>query len=312
LVGVAASGEDGRVSIPSTRRWLANSLRDKVVGEGAEDKARAIWLAQGERWFRETDAVWRVHDDASMFVGGLRALLLQSLHPLAMAGVAGHSGYRSDPWGRLQRTSEFLAKTTFGTAADAEAAVARVRGIHERVRGRAEDGRPYAASDPHLLAWVHAAEADSFLAAYRKFGSSKLTAADEDDYVAQSGTIAARLGVVDPPRSVAELTATLDAYRPELQGSSAAHEAARFLLLHPPLSWVERPGYACLAAAAVALLPVWAKEMLRLPVLPVTERTVTLPAGALAVNAVRWALTDPRHSREDLRREWREANPPAG
>ena len=75
------------MSLPSTRRWLANSLRDKVVGEGAEDKARAIWLAQGSRWFTEADAIWRVHDDASMFVGGIRALLLQSLHPLAMAGV---------------------------------------------------------------------------------------------------------------------------------------------------------------------------------------------------------------------------------
>ena len=84
---------------------------------------------------------------------------------------------------------------------------------------------------------------------------------------------------------------------------------SRFLLLHPPLSWVERPGYACLAAGAVALLPAWAKEMLRLPVLPVTERAVTLPAGALAVNTVRWALTDPRHPREDLRQEWRRLNP---
>jgi uncharacterized protein (DUF2236 family) len=284
-------------------------LRDKVVGEGAEDKARAIWLAQGSRWFRETDAIWRVHDDASMFVGGIRALLLQSLHPLAMAGVAGHSGYRSDPWGRLQRTSAFLARTTFGTVDDAEAAVAQVRAIHDRVRGRAPDGRRYAASDPHLLGWVHAAEADSFLAAYRRFGATRLTAADEDEYVGQSATVAARLGVLDPPRSVADLQATLDAYRPELRGTPAAHDAARFLLLHPPLSWVERPGYACLAAGAVALLPLWAKEMLRLPALPVTERALTLPVGDAAVRTVRWALTDPRQPREDLRREWRRLNP---
>jgi uncharacterized protein (DUF2236 family) len=304
-------GEDGVVSTPAgtARRWLANSLRDKVVGEGAEDKARAIWLAQGDRWFREDAAIWRVHDDASMFVGGIRALLLQSLHPLAMAGVAGHSGYRSDPWGRLQRTSAFLARTTFGTAEDAEAAVAQVRGIHERVRGRTADGRPYAASDPHLLGWVHAAEADSFLAAYRRFGSTRLSPADEDEYVAQSGSIAARLGVEHPPRSVAELAATLDAYRSELGGTPAAHDAARFLLLHPPISWVERPGYACLAAGAVGLLPLWAKEMLRLPALPVTERLVTVPVGGAAVRAVRWALTDPRHPREDLRREWRQLNP---
>jgi len=259
------------------RRWLANSLRDKVVGDGAEDKARAIWLARGDRWFRDRDPIWRVHDDASMFVGGLRALLLQSLHPLAMAGVAGHSGYRSDPWGRLQRTSEFLARTTFGTVADAEAAVASVRAVHERVRGRTPDGRPYAASDPHLLGWVHAAEADSFLAAYRRFGASRLAPTEEDEYIA---------------------------YRPELEGSPAAHDAARFLLLRPPLTWAEKPGYACLAASAVALLPLWAKEMLRLPALPVTERVLSLPLGSAAVRAVHWALTDPRHPRDELRQEY--------
>ena len=291
------------------RDGLARMILTKVAGPDPHAERDRVHKPPGPRWFAPDSPIRRVHGDASMFVGGIRALLLQSLHPLAMAGVAGHSGYRSDPWGRLQRTSAFLARTTFGTADDAETAVAMVRGIHERVRGRAPDGRPYAASDPHLLGWVHAAEADSFLAAYRRFGSSQLTAAEEDEYVAQSGSIAERLGVVDPPRTVAELAGALDAYRLELAGTTAAHDAARFLLLHPPLSWVERPGYACLAAGAVALLPLWAKEMLRLPALPVTERAVTLPAGSLAVNAVRWALTDPRHPREDLRQEWRRLNP---
>ena len=110
-----------------------------------------------------------------MFVGGLRALLLQSLHPLAMAGVAEHSDYRGDPWGRLQRTSTFLAVTTFGTAADAQRAVDKVRGIHRRVHGIAPDGRPYRADDPHLLEWVHIAEVDSFLLAHRLYGASRST-----------------------------------------------------------------------------------------------------------------------------------------
>ena len=113
--------------------------------------------------------MWRVHADASMFPGGVAALLLQSLHPLAMAGVAGHSGYKGDPWGRLQRTSHFLATTTFGTVEDAEATIARVRAIHERVRGRDPKGRPYRASDPHLLRWVHVAEAHSFLTAHQRY-----------------------------------------------------------------------------------------------------------------------------------------------
>ncbi|MDQ6897346.1 MAG: DUF2236 domain-containing protein [Actinomycetota bacterium] len=279
------------------RRWLLNSLRDRVAGSDAEVKARAIWTSEGERWFAPSDPVWRVHDDASMFVGGIRALLLQSLHPLAMAGVAGHSGYRSDPWGRLQRTSTFLATTTFGTVRDAEAAVAAVRGIHERVRGRVPDGRTYAASDPHLLSWVHAAEADSFLAAYRRFGAGRLSPADEDGYVAQSGLVAERLGAVGTPRTVAELDALMDRYRPELSASTEAREAARFLLLQPPLGWSEKPGYAALAGGGVALLPMWAKEMLRLPALPMTERMVTLPVADAAVKAIRWAITAPGHSR---------------
>lgn len=306
-------GDDEVVSIPAdalrpidaatqqTRRWLANSLRAKVVGDGMEEKARDVWLAKGERSFREGDPIWTVHDDASMFVGGIRALLLQSLHPLAMAGVAGHSGYRSDPWGRLSRTSAYLAVTTFGTVAQAEQSVAQVRAIHERVRGRTEDGRPYSASDPHLLAWVHAAEADSFLAAYRRFGATTLSPDEEDRYVAQSGSVAARLGVLDPPTTVAELADALDAYRPELVGSPAALDAARYLLLHPPIGWSERGGYAALAAGAVAVLPLWAKEMLRLPVLPLTERLIGAPAGDVAVRAIRWALSDPRLLRNEVR-----------
>ena len=135
------------------RTQLAHALRSRVAGDDAAAKARVIWGAEGERWFTPEDPIWRVHADAAMFPGGIRALLLQSLHPLAMAGVAGHSGYKGDPWGRLQRTSHFLATTTFGTVEDAEAAIARVRGIHERVRGRDPKGRPYRAGDPRLLGW---------------------------------------------------------------------------------------------------------------------------------------------------------------
>jgi len=279
------------------RRRLADALREKVAGDDAEERAQEIWGAPGERWFTSQDPIWRVHADASMFVGGIRALLQQSLHPLAMAGVAGHSGYKSDPWGRLQRTSTFLATTTFGTIDAAEEAVATVRSIHERVRGKAPDGRPYAAADPHLLGWVHAAEADSFLAAYQRHGRGRLTPAEADRFVEQSGLVSARLGVLDPPTTVTELQRVLDGYRRELKGTPAAFEAARFLLLRPPLSWPNKAGYAALAGGAVALLPLWSKQMLRLPVLPVTERVAARPVADVAVRAVRWALDDPRDPR---------------
>jgi uncharacterized protein (DUF2236 family) len=171
------------------RTQLASALRSRVAGDDAQVKAAAIWLTEGPRWFTPEDPIWRVHADASMFPAGIRALLLQSLHPLAMAGVAGHSGYKGDPWGRLHRTSEFLATTTFGTIEHAERQIARVRRIHERVRGTAPDGRPYAASDPHLLRWVHITEADSFLSAYQRYAVEPLDAADADRYVEQAAVV---------------------------------------------------------------------------------------------------------------------------
>lgn len=274
------------------RKQLAAALRSRVAGQDAQVKAERIWGAEGPRWFTPADPIWRVHADAAMFPGGIRALLLQSLHPLAMAGVAGHSGYKGDPWGRLQRTSEFLATTTFGTIEHAEEQIAKVRSIHERVRGKAEDGRPYSASDPHLLAWVHATEADSFLTAYQRYAVTPLTVAEADGYVEQSGIVARALGVLDPPTTVAGLTATIEAYRPELRSTAAAREAARFLLVHPPLPLAARPGYAALAAGAVAMLPRWARRPLRLPWLPVTERLVGRPLGGVATSTVRWAMAD--------------------
>ena len=284
------------------RTQLAHALRSRVAGEDADAEAGRIWGATGPRWFGPQDAIWRVHADASMFVGGIRALLLQSLHPLAMAGVAGHSGYKSDPWGRLQRTSKFLATTTFSTTANAEAAIARVRSIHDRVRGKAPDGRPYRAGDPHLLAWVHVAEADSFLSTYQAYGPGRLTPAECDEYVAQSAITASALGVLDPPTTAAELAEALAAYRPELEATPAALEAARFLLYEPPLPLSARPGYATLAAGAVADLPEWARHALDLrlpgPLDGVAGPVVGRPLGKVSAGLVRWALSDPAIARD--------------
>jgi uncharacterized protein (DUF2236 family) len=282
------------------RTQLMTAVRSRVAGEDAETKAAAIWLSEGPRWFTPEDPIWRVHADASMFPAGLRALLLQSLHPLAMAGVAAHSGYKGDPWGRLQRTSEFLATTTFGTIEHAERQIARVRGIHRRVRGTASDGRAYAASDPHLLRWVHLTEVDSFLMAFQRYAERPLSAEESDLYVEQTAVVAARLGVLDPPTTVAEVRAGIEAYRPELAGTAEARDAARFLLVHAPLPLPARPGYAALAAGAVAMLPRWARLPLRLPWLPVTEHLVSRPIGGAATSAIRWAMRadeDVRHRR---------------
>jgi len=272
------------------QRSLGSLLRAKVAGDDAAERAAQIWGKPGPRWFTADDPIWRVHADASMFVGGITALLLQSLHPLAMAGVAGHSGYKSDPWGRLQRTSHYLATTTYGTIGDAEATIAKVRSIHERVRGRDHRGRRYHASDPRLLSWVHLAETDSFLRAHQAFGARPLTSAEANTYVSQTAVPARLLGVVDPPLHVAGLDAQLAGYRAELEASPAALEAARFLLLEPPLPVLARPGYGTLAAGAVALLPAWARSELGLPVPEPIAELIGRPLGRLSVSVVRWAM----------------------
>jgi uncharacterized protein (DUF2236 family) len=275
------------------RGRIGSAIFEKVAGPRGPERRERIHGAGGEGWFAEDRPIRRVHGDSSMFVGGIRALLLQSLHPLAMAAVAEHSGYRGDPWGRLQRTSYFLAATTFGGTDGALEMIGRVRAIHQRVTGTAPDGRPYAASDPHLLTWVHIAEADSFLRAHTAFGAHPLDQAGRDGYVADMARIATELGVPDPPRTESELAERISQYRHELAATPGAREAARFLLFNPPLPLLVRPPYGMLAGAAVSLLPRWARRPLLLPSLPVTEAVVVRPAGQAMVHAIRWATTAP-------------------
>lgn len=276
--------------VADVRSQLATELFTRVAGpDGARHRDR-IHGRPGPRWFEPHSPITQVHADASMFIGGIRALLLQSLHPAAMRAVSEHSGYRGDMWGRLARTSRFLAVTTFGHVEDAEHAVTVVRRIHERVVGTMPDGTPYAASDPHLLAWVHIAEIDSFLRAHQAYGQRPLDQAGRDQYVAQTAEVARRLGVVDPPTTEAELAEHLAAYRPELRGTPEAREAVNLLLLRPPLPLAGRVPYGVLTAAAVGLMPRWTRRPLRLPWLPVTERTVVPLLGRGATGTIRWAL----------------------
>jgi uncharacterized protein (DUF2236 family) len=265
-------------------------VRSRVVGPNADNRAQELFEAPGERWFAEDRPIRIIHADSCMFIGGLRALLFQSLQPLAMAGVASHSDYKADPWGRLQRTADFLAATTFGPATEAQRAIDMVKRVHTRVVGTADDGRPYSANDPHLLKWVHIAEVDSFLAAHAKFGEIELSPEQRDGYVLDMSRIATALGVIDAPTTVAELADQIASYRPELRTSAPARDAARYLLLTPPLPIYQRPIYGLLGAAAVSLMPLWTRFPLRLPWLPVSERAVVRPAAQTLTKTLRWAL----------------------
>ncbi|MEU6987874.1 oxygenase MpaB family protein [Streptomyces sp. NPDC046324] len=285
------------------RERAGESLLYRVAGPEAHQKRARIHGTPGPRWFGPDRPVRLVHADASMYIGGLAALLLQSLHPTAMAAVAAHSGFQGDPWGRLQRTSTFLAVTTFGTSADAERAVIRVREVHGRIHGTTDAGTPYSASDPHLLTWVHVAETECFLRAYQRYGRHPLAPSGEDGYVTDMARVARSLGAERPPETRAELTARLTAYRPELRATRESREAARYLLSDPPLPALARLPYGFLAAAAVDLLPTWARDWLDPP--PATRVLLPLarPGGRAITTTVRWAMSSVPPAQAGLRQD---------
>ena len=275
------------------RDGLARMIMTKVAGPDPRAERDRVHKTPGPRWFAPDSPIRRVHGDASMFAGGLRALLLQSLHPLAMAAVSAHSGYRGDPWGRLRRTSYFLAITTYGAIPDAEEAIARVKAVHERVRGTSPDGVKYRASDPHLLKWVHVAEVDSFLAAHQQYGAQPLNAAEQDQYVEDAALVARKLGVVDPPTTVAELRQLLKrvpagAARDDGGPPGCPLHAGAPTGAMGRATGVRRTDGCCGRTAAVV-----DQVPLRLPYLPLAEATVVRAAGDGLTRTIRWALASP-------------------
>lgn len=240
--------------------------------------------------FGPGSASWAVHGDfTSMMIGGVAALLLQMLHPAAMAGVWDHSGFRRDMTGRLKRTAQFVGGTTFGSTAVAEALVDRVRRVHDRVRGTLPDGTPYEASDPTLLTWVHAAEVSMFLAAHLRYRDPGLSPARQDQYLAEQARLARMLGAEDVPEDRAALTAYLRAMRPQLRADERTREVSRLMIAQPSPSLATAPFNAVMMAAGVDLLPPWARRMhaLSLPF----PGAPAVRAGAMGVGRVlRWAL----------------------
>jgi uncharacterized protein (DUF2236 family) len=254
--------------LAAPRARLAREILNKVAGPDMDEVRDRIHRTPGPRPFPPDSAIRRVHGDASMYIGGLRALLLQSLHPLPMAAVADHSGYQGDPWGRLARTAGFIASTTFGNEEEAASAIARVRRVHDFVKGHTPDGVPYTANDPDLVRYIHVAGVDSFLAAHQRYGAQPLTPAEYDAFVADAATVALQLGASRAPMTLRELQADLDEFRPALRATPPAFGVLRFMLLSVPVPLVVRPPYALLVAAAIDLLPPWARRMYRIPEIP--------------------------------------------
>jgi uncharacterized protein (DUF2236 family) len=235
---------------------------------------------------------WQVHGDfPSMLIGGISALLLQVLHPLALAGVWDHSSFRQDIIGRLRRTSQFISGTTFGSTRDAEWLIDKVRTIHLQVVGTAADGRPYAASDPDLLTWVHVAEVSSFMAAHLRYRNPHLSLADQDAYYAEIALVAERLGARDVPRSRQAVAHYLQAMRPQLVCDERSREVVRVLLEAPAPSRLAKPVANLMMQAGINLLPDWAGELLERTPHPLKRRLVGLGIDSTAP-VLRWAMRD--------------------
>ena len=214
--------------------------------------------------FAPSSITWKIHSDPAMLIGGIRALFQQALHPQAMAGVAEHSNFREDAWGRLQRTGDYVSTLTFGTPAQANQLSARVRKIHSQL----------GLDDPKLLLWVHMAMVDSFLDVAVRSGLT-LSDAERDQYVAEMMVFAQAVGIAESnvPKNVAEMKKYFIDISPELSASDDAKRAALFLTI-PPLPTAVRfatpaaPAWAAVAALAGASLPNWARALYGWPTLP--------------------------------------------
>ncbi|MFG1700735.1 oxygenase MpaB family protein [Nonomuraea sp. NPDC049309] len=246
-------------------------------------------------------ATWVVHLDRSMWVGGVRGLMLQALHPLAMLGVWQNSNFQDDPFGRLRRTADFVGRVTFGSPEEADEIGRRVRGIHKALRIRdPETGRTHRVDDPELLLWVHCAEVSSYLEVARR-GGLALTERQADRYLREQRKSAAYVGLHpdDVPGSCAEMAAYFKEVRPRLRVTPEAVSAVRFLLwpkLPPELRMLSpgKPVYFPFGALCYYTLPDWARRMYGLlPEVPQAAVTAALKAFRFGLNA----LPEPVHDR---------------
>ena len=241
------------------RRWVLSAFPRGGGGHVNYDRP-----AGDPGLFGPDSATWRVHADfPGMLAGGLAALMLQTLHPLALSGVWDHSNFREDLVGRLRRTTSFVSGTTYAPREEAHTLIERVRRIHAQVRGTAEDGRPYAADDPHLLTWVHVTEAYSFLQGYRRYSHHRLPEGAADRYYDEARRVAEALGARDVPASEAQVADYFRRMRGELAYDHRSREVLDVLSrvrLPVPAAGLSRDVF---LQAGAALLPAWAQALLQ-------------------------------------------------
>jgi uncharacterized protein (DUF2236 family) len=273
--------------IDALRRGLVEQVRatfnDRGRGEEPVQRSDNALLPPAS-------VAWRVHGDVTtMMVGGVSGLLLEMLHPAALAGVWDHSNFRQDMLGRLRRTARFIAKTTYAERSEAEAAIARVNAIHRHVTGILPDGTAYRANDPHLLSWIHVAGERAFLDAWVRFGEPTMSRADKDRYFTEVGGVACALGADPVPHTLSEADELIENFRPDLRATDRSREVARLILDPPGTSLRAAPVQKLIAQAAIDLLPGWARKMHGLEASVLARPGVSVATMVLA-RTLRWAF----------------------
>ncbi len=265
-------------------------VRDQVVGatsslfsHGPYPLAATLTYRGDPGLFGPESMTWTVVGDTAVFVGGIRALLIQAAHPEVAAGVFEHSRYRQDPLGRLTRTASYVTATSFGAMPEVEAAVRQVRQRHQSVHGQSHRDRHYSAADPGLDAWVHNALTDSFLTAYRTYGAGSCSQTQADRYVSEQTRVGRLLGADPLPETAEELTRWIVNH--QQLGPSPGCEAAVRFLRRPPLPWTVRAVYGFLFRAAVATLPREIRQIIGLQ-----ARIGAVEAGRASVAGLRQFL----------------------
>lgn len=275
---------------------IGRKAKQRLVGEirslfNDEAKGEKPVVRSDNALFARDSVAWRVNGDVtSMMVGGVTALLLQMLHPAVLAGVWDHSNFRTDMLGRLRRTARFIAVTGYADRAEALAAIAQVRAVHDRIGGTLPDGTPYAANDPALLNWVHVSEMVSFLDAWIRYAEPEMLLSEQNRYFAEMAQIGEMLGADAVPRSRGEAMALIEKMRPALSVTDRTREVAHLVLNQPARSAASAPIQAMVFQAAVDLLPRWAREMHGLHG-PVLTRPLVRAGTHSVAKTLRWAFS---------------------
>jgi len=269
---------------------IRKSIREMVGGGGPPV---AFLIPEGDRGlFGPESIAWKVHADfISMMIGGISSLILQALHPQALAGVWDHSSFREDLKGRLGRTAFFIAATTYGPTEMANKIIEKVNQIHTKITGFDEFGKPYSATDPHLLSWVHLTETRSFMSAFEDYRKEKIGPQDKDQYFFEMSSLGERLGAIDLPITYTNTNEAIKSYIPELYFGERA-QAILDLLENLPSNFAAKPFIKLISRAGILNLPNWAYPLIQKPTPSYLERLAVKKSIDLIAIPVREALKD--------------------